>query len=78
MKEKMGPVLVQLHPSLKFNYDVAEHFFISCKKYYKEYSVALEVRHETWMTEECLTLMSKYDIAFVISQSGVKFPYAEP
>jgi uncharacterized protein YecE (DUF72 family) len=37
----------------------------------------MEVRHETWMTEESLTLMSKYDMAFVISQSGDRFPYAE-
>jgi uncharacterized protein YecE (DUF72 family) len=29
------------------------------------------------MADESLTLMAKYDIAFVVSQSGVKFPYAE-
>jgi len=77
MKEKMGPVLVQLPPSLKFNYDVAEHFYTTLKKNFKEYSFAMEVRHQTWMTEESLTLMSKYDMAFVISQSGDRFPYAE-
>ena len=77
MKEKMGPVLVQLPPSLKFNYDVAEHFYVTLKKSFKEYSFAMEVRHETWMIEESLTLMSKYDMAFVISQSGDRFPYAE-
>ena len=36
MKEKMGPVLVQLPPSLKFNYDVAEHFYSFLKKKYKD------------------------------------------
>jgi uncharacterized protein YecE (DUF72 family) len=77
MKEKMGPVLVQLPPSLKFDYDVAEHFYSTLKKNFKEYSFAMEVRHETWMAEESLTLMSKYDMAFVISQSGERFPYAE-
>ena len=77
MKEKMGPVLVQLPPSLKFDYDVAEHFYTTLKKNFKAYSFAMEVRHETWMTEESFTLMSKYDMAFVISQSGEKFPYAE-
>jgi len=77
MKEKMGPVLIQLPPSLKFEYERAEHFFTVLKKNHKEYDFALEVRHETWMAEESLTLMTKYDIAFVISQSGVKFPYAE-
>jgi len=29
------------------------------------------------MAEESLTLMAKYNIAFVISQSKAKFPYAE-
>jgi len=77
MKEKMGPVLIQLPPSLKFDYERAEYFFSVLKKNYQEYDFALEVRHETWMVEESLTLMAKYDIAFVISQSGVKFPYAE-
>jgi len=77
MKEKMGPVLIQLPPSLKFEYERAEHFFTVLKKNHKEYDFVLEVRHETWMAEESLTLMTKYDIAFVISQSGVKFPYAE-
>jgi len=77
MKDKMGPLLIQLPPSLKFDYERAEHFFSVLKKNYKKYDFALEVRHETWVTEDSLTLMAKYDIAFVISQSGVKFPYAE-
>lgn len=47
------------------------------KQEYSEYDFAMEVRHETWMQEDSLTLMSKYDMAFVISQSGVKFPYTE-
>lgn len=77
MKEKMGPVLIQLPPSLKFDYDITEHFFKLLKKKYKAYEFALEVRHETWMHNDALGLMAKYDIAFVISQSGVGFPYAE-
>ncbi len=77
MKNKMGPVLVQLPPTLKFNYDVVENFYTVLKKKYREYSFAMEVRHATWMEEESLTLMTKYDMAFVISQSGKRFPYAE-
>lgn len=77
MKPKMGPVLVQLPPSLKFDYEVAEHFYSVTKKQYKGYYFAMEVRHDTWLAEESLTLMAKYDIAFVISQSGKRFPYAE-
>jgi uncharacterized protein YecE (DUF72 family) len=37
----------------------------------------MEVRHDTWLAEESLTLMTKYDIGIVISQSGNRFPYSE-
>lgn len=77
IKKSLGPVLVQLPPSLKFNYELAEHFFKVLKKDYKSYDFALEVRHNTWLESDSLDLMAKYDIAFVISQSGVKFPYSE-
>jgi uncharacterized protein YecE (DUF72 family) len=43
----------------------------------KGYSFAMEGRHETWLSKESLDLMTKYDIAFVISQSGAGFPYGE-
>lgn len=77
MKEKMGPVLVQLPPNLKFDYEVTEHFFKLLKKKYKQYDFALEVRHDTWMSDDALDLMATYEVAFVISQSGVGFPYSE-
>jgi len=77
MKEKMGPVLIQLPPSLTFDYDTAEYLYRHLHHQYKAYDFAMEVRHPTWMQEESITLMAKYNIAFVISQSGHGFPYAE-
>jgi uncharacterized protein YecE (DUF72 family) len=77
MKTRMGPVLIQLPPSLRFNYDVSEYFFQLLKKKYKGYEFVLEVRHTTWLQEDSLTLFAKYDIGFVISQSGEVFPYSE-
>lgn len=77
MKNKMGPVLLQLPPILKFRYDVAEHLYSLMKKKYGHYDFVLEARHETWLTEESLTLMAAYDIGLVISQSGERFPYSE-
>lgn len=77
MKSMMGPVLIQLPPSLKFNYDTAEYLYALLKKKYKKYAFVMEVRHPTWMEEVSLTLMSKYDFGLVISQSGDKFPYSE-
>lgn len=77
MKAKMGPVLVQLPSMLRFNYDIAEVFYRLLKFNYPPHEFVLEVRHNSWLTEESLTLMTKYDIGLVISQSGNVFPYAE-
>ena len=77
MKKVMGPVLIQLPPMLKFDYETAERFFEIVKNNYQEYEFVLEVRHPTWLREESLTLMTKYQIGFVISQSEDKFPYSE-
>lgn len=76
MKKKMGPILLQLPANLKFDYERVEHLYKELRKQ-KGYSFAMEGRHETWLSKESLDLMTKYDIAFVISQSGVGFPYGE-
>ena len=35
------------------------------------------MRDATWLEEESVDLMKQYKVGFVISQSGVGFPYAE-
>lgn len=77
LKKKLGPVLIQLPPRLAFHYDIAEHFYNLLKKKYKPYEFVMEVRHDTWLQEESLTLMTKYGIGLVISESGDMFPYSE-
>jgi len=44
---------------------------------YRKYEFVMEVRSDTWLLEESLILMAKYDIGLVISQSGERFPYSE-
>lgn len=77
LKRKLGPVLVQLPKMVRFKPEKAEYFFKLCKSKYSYYKFALEVRHDSWLSKESIGLMKKYNIAFVISQSGVSFPYAE-
>jgi uncharacterized protein YecE (DUF72 family) len=77
MTGHLGPVLIQLPNTVRFDYDVADHFYKLLKKKYGTYRFAMEVRHDTWFTEESYTLMSKYDVSFVMSHSGNHFPYAE-
>ena len=77
LKRKLGPVLIQLPPSLHFHTDKAERLYGLCKKQYSYYRFAMEVRHVSWLEKESLDLMKHYNIAFVIAQSGTRFPYAE-
>jgi uncharacterized protein YecE (DUF72 family) len=77
LKTKLGPVLIQLPPSLRFNFEKAEHLYKLCKNQYRYYRFAMEVRHQSWAEKESLELMKQYNIAFVIAQSGINFPYAE-
>lgn len=77
MQPKMGPVLLQLPPSLGFDPQDAAHLFTLLKKDYAAYHFALEVRHKSWLEEESLALLARYSIALVLSESGNRFPYAE-
>jgi uncharacterized protein YecE (DUF72 family) len=77
LKEKMGPVLIQLPSSLQFDESTAENFFSVLKNNYSQYRFALEVRHKSWFSQTCLELLNQYGIAFVISHSNNYFPYAE-
>lgn len=77
MLKKMGPILIQLPPSLSFHEDIAVAFFELLKNKYSVADFVLEPRHKSWLEEESINLLKKYKIGFVISQSGVGFPYAE-
>lgn len=76
LQNLMGPVLIQLPSMVRFRYEVAERFY-ECLKPYRNNDFVLEIRHDSWLEEESLTLMAKYEIGFVISQSDGIFPYSE-
>jgi uncharacterized protein YecE (DUF72 family) len=77
LKRKIGPVLIQLPSFVGFDIEKAEALYQVCKKNYSYYRFAMETRHASWLSEESIALMKEYNIAFVISQSGSGFPYAE-
>jgi len=74
---KLGPVLVQLPPSLRFDREVAEGFFSLLNEYYGDHRFALEARHASWFVEEALHLLEEHGIAHVIADSGGRFPSYE-
>ncbi|WP_291915922.1 DUF72 domain-containing protein [Chitinophaga sp.] len=73
--KKLGPVLIQLPPSLSFDEEKAKHFFTVLKQY-KGYHYALEARHKSWFEDVPLALLRKHKIAFVIAEAGKRWPTA--
>lgn len=76
LRQCAGPVLVQLPPHFGFDAERTENFF-KLLKHYRSYRFALEARHQTWITAAAFELMKKYGVAFVIAESGGRFPYSE-
>ena len=64
LREKKGPVLFQLPPSLAFDSGLVENFLISVRKLYQTEAV-LEPRHSSWFNPAANALLQKYKIARV-------------
>ena len=62
--ERLGPILVQLPPSLHFEPTVAGAFFDSLRRRFSGL-VACEPRHATWFAEDADALLSAHRIARV-------------
>ena len=60
MQKQMGPVLIQLPKIVPYDNKVAGYFYKSLKEKYSSYEFAMEVRHESWMTEESSDLFNKW------------------
>jgi uncharacterized protein YecE (DUF72 family) len=77
MKGKLGPILIQLPPSLQFDKDVCKHFFNLLSQKYADYEFVIEARHESWFGKESVSVLQKFDVGLVISESGGRFPMHE-
>lgn len=64
LKEKLGPLLIQLPPSLKFDAEKAAAFF-SVFRARHEGSIICEPRHVTWFTEPAGELLQKFGVGRV-------------
>jgi uncharacterized protein YecE (DUF72 family) len=62
--EKLGPVLVQLPPSLAFDSAVAEPFFAGLRDLWPQ-AVVCEPRHPSWFEAEADTLLQAFRIGRV-------------
>ncbi len=75
LKEKLGPVLFQLPPSLAFHEDVFDEFCGNLEKY--NHPGAIEVRHKSWLSDTVLAKLERCGVAFCISETAGRYPYAE-
>ncbi len=58
LKEKLGPILVQLPPNYKKDTDVLEAFLTS---FAAKGKLAFEFRHESWFADDVYDLLRKYN-----------------
>ena len=74
LKEKLGPILFQLPPSMRFE---TERFKGFCRCLDSSQRHALEVRHPSWISDELFSLLEQYNIAFCIADTAGRYPYHE-
>jgi uncharacterized protein YecE (DUF72 family) len=77
MGNRLGPILIQIAASFHFDSKVSEDFYKLLRKKYPAQPFALEVRHKSWFAQEAIELMEEYQISFVISSGGKRFPGLE-
>lgn len=74
LDEKLGPILFQLPPSLRFDGSTVEAF-LSLLPWGKRYTV--EARHESWASDDAISILRDHRVAWCISDTAGRFPYLE-
>lgn len=74
LKEKLGPILFQLPPTLAFEKEIFDAF---CNCLPRNKCFTLEARHPSWLEEKALSSLKKYRIAWCISDTAGRYPYLE-
>ena len=77
LKEKLGPVLVQLPPGLNYNESLVYKFLELIKAKHGQYRFAFEIRNRTWINDSFFDLLANNSASFVIADSGNRYPYYE-
>jgi uncharacterized protein YecE (DUF72 family) len=68
LKFRMGPVMIQLPPGLKYDRSLVVGFFDLLSEQYPEYQFAIEIRQESWIQDEFFQLLAHYGISFVMAE----------
>jgi len=63
LKEKLGPILVQLPPNFKIDLELLEDFL---RKFARQGRLAFEFRHQSWFEDRLFEILRKHNTAFGI------------
>jgi uncharacterized protein YecE (DUF72 family) len=74
LKEKLGPILFQLPPTLSFDEAVFSGF---CQHLKGNHLYTLEVRHPSWAQERAIDILRDNNIALCVSDTAGRYPYIE-
>ncbi|MGD8522845.1 MAG: DUF72 domain-containing protein [Desulfobacterales bacterium] len=74
LREKLGPILFQLPPTLSFDMEVFERF-CNCLEEGQRYTI--EARHPSWLEEKAQSAFKRHHIAWCISDTAGRYPYLE-
>jgi uncharacterized protein YecE (DUF72 family) len=74
---KLGVVLIQLPPSLRFDADRVESFLRMLRDKSPDVRYALEPRHGTWLQDKAYAILRRHTIALCHADSGGRYPKAE-
>jgi uncharacterized protein YecE (DUF72 family) len=74
LKEKLGPILFQLPPTLSFDEAVFSGF---CQHLKGNHLYTLEVRHPSWAQERVMEMLRDNNIALCVSDTAGRYPYIE-
>jgi len=69
--DHLGPILVQLPPTFKFDPPLLEEFLALRPPAFR---FAFEVRHASWYTDETYTTLRKHDTALCLSETDKQNP----
>ncbi|MBD3184300.1 DUF72 domain-containing protein [Candidatus Poribacteria bacterium] len=70
LDDKRGVLLVQLPPSLEYDYPRLEYFLKQIPEWMK---VAVEFRHSSWHRDDIFELLNHYNVAYCV-MSGAQLP----
>ncbi len=75
--EKLGPILIQLPPSLRFTRQIASNFFQTIRSRF-DGNVVFEPRHTTWFSSDVDRMLVEFRIARIAADPAVVPEAARP